>query len=174
MRHFIFLLGSEIESIQIIILLGTYLWIGTQLTGRLFLFSVVITITQWILLDYWKKRKILHLKLKWIKQHNTRIWFVNFMMYCKEMTVGQRHYADKCIYHLIKSHTTDECHVKHECIKLLADKREKGPPILLLLVNFFILLKKCLRTLCLKMHLIASLTCLLMIITKTFWTIFQE
>jgi hypothetical protein len=48
---------------------------------------------------------------------------MNPIKYRQEIETEQWKYSDKCIYHLSKSHTTDECNVKKECENLLAGKK---------------------------------------------------
>jgi hypothetical protein len=45
-------------------------------------------------------------------------WFMNPKKYIKELAKEQQKYPDKCLYHLSKSHSTDDCHVKKECARL--------------------------------------------------------
>jgi hypothetical protein len=41
----------------------------------------------------------------------------------REIEAEQRKHLGKCIFHLTKSHSTDECNVKKECDKLLVDHK---------------------------------------------------
>jgi hypothetical protein len=43
---------------------------------------------------------------------------MNPKKYSKELTKEQQKFPDKCLYHLSKSHSTDDCHVKKECARL--------------------------------------------------------
>jgi hypothetical protein len=55
-----------------------------------------------------------------------RQWFLNPVKYCTEITAEQGRHPGKCIYHLSKSHSTEDCHVKKECDKLIADKKNSS------------------------------------------------
>jgi len=55
-----------------------------------------------------------------------RQWFLQPDKYCVELTNEQNRYPGKCIYHLTKSHATSDCNVKHECDKLIADKKKSS------------------------------------------------
>jgi hypothetical protein len=39
---------------------------------------------------------------------------------------AEQKYSSHCIYHLAKTHVTDDCHVKKECERMLASKRSKS------------------------------------------------
>jgi len=56
------------------------------------------------------------------QQKKVREWFLNPTKYCQEISQEQLRYPDKCIYHLTKSHPTEECSVKRECDKLRSKK----------------------------------------------------
>jgi hypothetical protein len=61
------------------------------------------------------------------QQKKVREWFLNPVKFCKEIEHEQKRFPDKCIYHLPKSHPTDECNIKKECTKLLqAGKSSNG------------------------------------------------
>jgi hypothetical protein len=51
-------------------------------------------------------------------QKKIRQWFMNPTKFSKELTREQLKYPDKCLYHLSKSHVTDDCHVRKECARL--------------------------------------------------------
>jgi hypothetical protein len=52
-----------------------------------------------------------------------RLWFMNPAKHRADLEAEQIKYSGRCLYHLTKSHCTDDCHVKKECNKLLASKR---------------------------------------------------
>jgi hypothetical protein len=49
-------------------------------------------------------------------------WFLHLIKYWKEIEFEQKKHPGKCIYHLTKSHPTEECTVKKECDRIIADK----------------------------------------------------
>jgi hypothetical protein len=51
-------------------------------------------------------------------------WFFNPAKYKSEMTVAQKLHVGKCLYHLTKSHATQDCFIKKDCEKLLAEKKD--------------------------------------------------
>jgi len=69
-------------------------------------------------------------------QKKVKMWFMNSSKFSKEISKEQQKFPDKCIYHLSKSHSTDNCHVKKEC------EKSSNPPshlqILLLWINYVI------------------------------------
>jgi len=56
------------------------------------------------------------------QQKKVRDWFLDPIKYCKEIDHEQKTYPDKCIYHLTKSHPTQDCSVKRECERIRAQK----------------------------------------------------
>jgi hypothetical protein len=57
-----------------------------------------------------------------------RLWFMNPAKHRADLEAEQIKYSGRCLYHLTKSHCTDDCHVKKECNKLLASKRTNSAP----------------------------------------------
>jgi len=51
-------------------------------------------------------------------QKKIRQWFMNPTKFSKELAKEQLKYLGKCLYHLSKTHLTDDCHVKKECARL--------------------------------------------------------
>jgi len=56
--------------------------------------------------------------------HHKKIksYFLNPIRYKSELEAEQKKYAGKCVYHLSKTQTTENCHVKKECDKVLASQ----------------------------------------------------
>ena len=50
-------------------------------------------------------------------QKKVRLWFQQPGRFCKEIEKEQLKYPDMCIFHLSKSHATADCYVKKECDK---------------------------------------------------------
>jgi hypothetical protein len=50
-------------------------------------------------------------------------WFMNPSKFRCKIEAEQHKHLGKCIFHLTKSHSTDECNVKKECNKLLFDRK---------------------------------------------------
>jgi hypothetical protein len=47
-----------------------------------------------------------------------KTWFMNPSKFHKEIEVEQCTHPNKCMYHLSKTHPTEECNIKKECDKL--------------------------------------------------------
>jgi hypothetical protein len=47
-----------------------------------------------------------------------RLWFSNPMKHKRDLELEQRKYPGHCLYHLSKTHSTADCHVKIECDRL--------------------------------------------------------
>jgi hypothetical protein len=43
--------------------------------------------------------------------------------FCTEIANEQRKHTGKCIYHLLKSHAAEDCHIKKECEKAINEKK---------------------------------------------------
>jgi len=52
-----------------------------------------------------------------------RSWFMDPAKHKSDIDTEQCKYSGHCLYHLTKTHRTEDCHVKKECDKLLAAKR---------------------------------------------------
>jgi hypothetical protein len=59
-------------------------------------------------------------------QKKIRHWFMDLVKFKREIDAEQRKYAGKCIYHLCDNHPTSNCNIKHECDKLISDKKPAG------------------------------------------------
>jgi len=53
-------------------------------------------------------------------QKKIRDWFLNPLKFCKHIENEQRSHPNKCIFHLSKTHQTDNCAVKKECDRIVA------------------------------------------------------
>jgi len=53
-------------------------------------------------------------------QKKIRSWFLNPTKYCQLIEAEQSRHPSKCIYHLSKTHQTENCAVKKECDQILA------------------------------------------------------
>jgi len=58
-------------------------------------------------------------------QKKIRQWFMQPGRYCKEIEKEQSKHPEMCIFHLTKSHSTDDCQVKKDCEKQLAEQQSK-------------------------------------------------
>jgi len=56
-------------------------------------------------------------------------WFLNPAKYRVELETEQAKHPGKCLYHLTKSHPTNECYIKKECEKILASKKHQGSDV---------------------------------------------
>jgi hypothetical protein len=56
-------------------------------------------------------------------QKKVKEWFLSPIKYCQEIESTQHRYPGKCIYHLAKSHLTENCGVKKECDEILANRK---------------------------------------------------
>jgi hypothetical protein len=56
--------------------------------------------------------------------HHKKIktWFLNPSRYKSELEAEQKKHHGKCIYHLSRSHTMENCHVKKECDATVAGR----------------------------------------------------
>jgi hypothetical protein len=62
--------------------------------------------------------------------HHKKIktWFLNPSRYKSELDAEQKKHHGKCIYHLSRSHTTENCHVKKECDATVAGRGSSNNP----------------------------------------------
>jgi hypothetical protein len=56
-------------------------------------------------------------------QKKVRLWFMNPSKFKNAIETEQRKHSGKCIYHLSDTHQTSNCNVKKECDKLLSEKQ---------------------------------------------------
>ncbi len=126
-RHFIFTLGSEFEPIQnnfrIDILPEKWKnadWPTLLILCRDYFHSVKpqgvsksLPLTEGFVNHTAHRKKVKH-------------WFMNPLKFCKEIEAEQCKYSNKCIYHLSKTHPTEECSVKKECDKILSTKKSSA------------------------------------------------
>jgi len=125
-RHFIFTLGSDFEAIQNNYRIGNLpaAW-NTQDWPTLLV----------LCRDYYNSIKPLGVHPKKDSanpsssqsgvtfdrinhQKKVRQWFMQPTKYCKEIEREQLKCPDMCLFHMSKTHTTEECNVKKECDKL--------------------------------------------------------
>jgi hypothetical protein len=127
MRHFIFTLGSEFETIQnnyridnLPVKWQTADWPTLLILCRDYFNSVrpqgvmKTTTNSDGFIDHTAHRK------------KVKAWFMNPSKFCKEIEAEQNKHPHKCIYHLSKTHPTEECSVKKECDKLIANRKITG------------------------------------------------
>jgi hypothetical protein len=57
------------------------------------------------------------------QQKKVKEWFMNPSKFRRDIEAEQRKHPSKCIYHMSKSHTTDDCSVKKDCDKQVADRK---------------------------------------------------
>jgi len=68
-------------------------------------------------------------------QKKVRSWFMQPDRFCQEIPREQLKFPDMCLFHMSKTHQTNDCHVKKECDKLRASNLNHLrviPPLLLL------------------------------------------
>jgi hypothetical protein len=51
-------------------------------------------------------------------------WFSNPTKYKSEMAAAQKLHNGKCLYHLTKSHATQDCYIKKDCEKSVQDRKD--------------------------------------------------
>jgi hypothetical protein len=61
------------------------------------------------------------------QQKKVKEWFLNPGKYKKEIEQEQQKHLDKCIFHLTKSHSTEDCNLKRECDKIIQARKKSGP-----------------------------------------------
>jgi len=54
------------------------------------------------------------------------LWFSNPNKYKNDIDSEQKRYPGRCLYHLTKTHSSDDCHIKKECDKVLAAKKSNS------------------------------------------------
>jgi len=121
LRQFLFTLGPEFEPIQHNYRINnlpaewkTQDWSKFLVLCRDFYNSVKPTISD-------KKRHPLDASFdKESHQKKVRTWFLNPTKFCKLIEAEQQRHPNKCIYHLSKTHHTENCAVKKECDRILA------------------------------------------------------
>jgi hypothetical protein len=110
MRHFIFTLGAEFESIQHNYRIGNLPqeWNTTDWPSLLVLcrnYYITVNPKGPILRDWDPNFENNHAQ-RMAQQKKVKEWFLNPGKFSKEVEQEQCKYPDKCIYHLTKSHTT--------------------------------------------------------------------
>jgi hypothetical protein len=124
-RHFIFTLGTEFESIQHNYHIGNLpsQWMTQDWPTLLVLCRDYLNLVN--------PKGILRKDLsadstsdRITHQKKVKEWFLNPSKFHREIESEQRKHSGKCIYHLSKSHSTADCNVKKECDKLLAEKKD--------------------------------------------------
>jgi hypothetical protein len=129
MRHFIFTLGPEFEAIQNNYRIGnlppewnTTHWPTLLVLCRNYYNSVnpkgVGSVTKDSSTDSHTKRMA---QLKKVKE-----WFLNPAKFSKEILLEQQKYPGQCIFHLTKTHLTEDCNLKRECDKIIQAKRRSN------------------------------------------------
>jgi len=127
MRHFIFTLGPEFEAIQNNYQIGnlpsdwnTTQWPVLLVLCRNYYNSVnpkgILSTQRDSFADSHTKRMA---QIKKVKD-----WFLSPMKYCKEISQEQKKYPDQCIFHLTKSHPTEDCNIKRECDKIILARQK--------------------------------------------------
>jgi len=127
-RHFLFTLGSDFESIQ-----NSYRIDNLPSSWKTDDWPTLLILCR----DYYnslhptgppskkdstpgdhifasKQERVAH-------QKKIRLWFMNPVKFKKELDTEQKKYVGKCVYHLCDNHPTSSCNVKRECEKLIAD-----------------------------------------------------
>lgn len=61
------------------------------------------------------------------QQKKVRNWFLNSLMFCREIEKEQSKFPNMCIYHLRGTHSTDSCSVKKACERQSKQPKESGP-----------------------------------------------
>jgi hypothetical protein len=131
MRHFIFTLGTEFEAIQNNYRIGnlpaewnTLHWPSLLILCRNYYHSVnpkgILSSDKDSSNDAFTKRMA--------QQKKVKEWFLNPAKYRREIEQEQLKYADKCIFHLTKSHPTEDCNLKRECDKIVQARKKSGSP----------------------------------------------
>jgi hypothetical protein len=127
MHHFIFTLGPEFAPIQHNIHFGNLpvAWHTTSWPELLLLCR-----------DYYNSVNPFGVTMKeptadsGVDQvaHHKKVkqWFLNPSKYCRETEMEQKKYLDKCIFHLSKSHSTEDYNVKKECDKINNTKKSSS------------------------------------------------
>jgi hypothetical protein len=124
MRHFIFTLGPEFETIQNNFRIGnlpsqwkTQDWPTLLVLCRDYFNSVKPQgITR-------RDQSGEHTVDRTAQQKKVKEWFMNPSKFRRDIEAEQRKHPGRSFYHLSKSHTTDDCSVKKDCDKQVADRR---------------------------------------------------
>jgi len=61
-------------------------------------------------------------------QQKIKLWFANPGKFSKELENEQKKYPGKCVYHLSKSHPTEKCHIKRELDKSIPTNQRQPVP----------------------------------------------
>jgi hypothetical protein len=133
MRHFIFTLGSEFESIQHNYRIGNLPqeWNTTDWPSLLVLcrnYYNSVNLKGPISRDRDPNLENNHAQ-RMAQQKKVKEWFLKPGKFSKEIDQEQCKNPDKCIYHLTKSHSTENCTVKCECDKLRTKKNPSTSPV---------------------------------------------
>jgi hypothetical protein len=129
-RHFIFRLGSEFETIQNNFRLNN-LPAAWQTTD----WPTILTLCR----NYYNSIKPNQSTSKRstisgdsidheLHQRKVKEWFLNPSKHKRDLENCQKQHPGKCIYHLSKTHPTEKCFIKIECEKLLESKKGNGSP----------------------------------------------
>jgi hypothetical protein len=57
-------------------------------------------------------------------QKKIRLWFLNPVKFKNALETEQKKHSGKCVYHLCDNHPTSTCNVKLECNKILSEKQQ--------------------------------------------------
>ncbi len=125
MRHFIFTLGSEFESIQHNYRIGNLPsdWNTNHWPTLIILCCDYFNLVKPQGANHCDQPTEQNID-RIAQQKKVREWFLHPSKFCKEIEKEQKKFPDKCIYHLSKTHTTNDCHVRNECLKLFQEKKE--------------------------------------------------
>jgi hypothetical protein len=129
-RHFIFTLGSDFETIQ-----NNFRIENLPLKWQTEDWPTVLTLCR----DYHnsvRPQGILQPSSSTsgyfdhtAHRKKVKSWFMNPGKFCKEIEAEQAKHPNKCLFHLSKTHTTDKCTVKAECDALISSqKSSSGQP----------------------------------------------
>jgi hypothetical protein len=128
MRHFIFTLGSEFEPIQNNYRIGylplewqTTHWPSLLVLCRDFFHSIN---PKGLSSTSNNGNNTLSNADRNAQHKKVKMWFSSPLKYCKEIEAEQKQYPGLCIYHLSKSHATEDCSVRKECMKAQATKKD--------------------------------------------------
>jgi hypothetical protein len=129
MRHFIFTLGSEFETIQNNFQIGnlpsewhTQDWPTLLILCRDYFHSI----NPYGILkrDLTNDAGTMNPADRAAHHKKVKQWFLNPAKFRRELESEQKKYPGKSIYHLSKSHSTADCSVKKECDKFLSEKKD--------------------------------------------------
>jgi len=126
-RHFIFTLGSEFESIQ-----NNYRIDNLPSKWQTEDWPTILILChnynnsvrpQGVLGQTPRNNFVQHNVDCMSHQKKVKEWFLYPAKYCKEIAVEQKKYPNKCNYHLSDTHGTNDCHIKKECAKQHSDQQ---------------------------------------------------